>query len=176
MSSKPFFDVDPIGTCYNERKNLYRVELGGVVYCWAHDEAYPCGRCPINRIQPADPQPRMIREEYLIASVKLVAQRGTCLRAKVGAIIERDGRIISTGYNGSTSGEPHCLDVGCLMEDGHCIRTVHAEANAIAFAARHGISVEGATLWTFGWKDGCCKTCKKLALSAGIKEIKEIPL
>lgn len=119
---------------------------------------------------------RISREEFLIGSLKLAAKRGTCCRAQVGCILVRDGRIISTGYNGSPPGESHCLDVGCEVIDNHCIRTTHAEANAIAFAARKGIETEGCTLYTYGWEKGICGTCRKLALSAGIKEIIEVPL
>jgi len=119
---------------------------------------------------------RITRDEKLIEYTKLVAKRGTCLRAKVGCVIARDGRVLSEGYNGSAPGEPHCLDVGCLMEDGHCIRTLHAEANSVAWAARRGIAIEGATLFTYGWRDGICHRCHKLALSAGIAKIVEIPL
>jgi dCMP deaminase len=102
---------------------------------------------------------------------RLLGKRGTCPRARVGAVIEKDGRILSTGYNGSLPGEPHCDDVGCDMQGGHCVRTVHAEANAICFAARHGINLNGSTLYTTGWLGGCCPNCTKLAYSAGIKEI-----
>lgn len=112
--------------------------------------------------------------------VKAIAQLGTCRRSKVGAIIVRDGRIISTGYNGSPPGEPHCLDIGCLMDNGHCVRTVHAESNAIAFAARHGIAVEGATILVYGWVTGgnlgICPSCDKLAKSAGIIKTVIVPL
>lgn len=101
----------------------------------------------------------------------MLGQRGTCPRARVGCVIEKDGRILSTGYNGSLSGEVHCDDVGCEMVDGHCIRTIHAEANAICFAARHGISLEGAVLYVTGWHSGCCHRCEKLARAAGISEI-----
>lgn len=86
-------------------------------------------------------------------------------------MIERDGRILSTGYNGSLPGEPHCDDVGCDMVNCHCERTVHAEANAICFAARYGISIVGASLYVSGWHSGSCHRCTKLAFAAGIKEI-----
>lgn len=100
-----------------------------------------------------------------------MGSQGTCPRARVGAVLERGGRILATGYNGSLSGEVHCDDVGCKMEDGHCVRTIHAEANAIAFAAQYGISTLGATLYTTGWEGGCCPRCIKLARAAGIVRI-----
>lgn len=118
---------------------------------------------------------RISRVDLLVEVTKLIAKRGTCNRAQVGCVIARDGRIIVTGYNGSPPGLNHCLDVGCDMVENHCIRTTHAEANAIAFAARYGISVEGCTLFTYGWEKGICWTCKKLALSAGICNIFEVP-
>jgi dCMP deaminase len=119
---------------------------------------------------------RLTRQEYLTEQVKLAARRGTCLRAQVGALLVRDGRIISTGYNGSPPGEPHCLDVGCQMEDGHCVRTTHAETNVIAFAARNGIPTDGCDMWVYGWDGGVCHRCKKVALSAGIRNIIVVPL
>lgn len=114
---------------------------------------------------------RMTRVELMLSISRLLGQRGTCPRARVGCVIEKDGRILSTGYNGSPSGEPHCDEIGCLMIDGHCKRTNHAEANAIGYAARHGISLAGANLYTTGWKGGSCPTCTKLAQAAGINEI-----
>ena len=109
---------------------------------------------------------RISRREMMLGIARMIGQRGTCLRAKVGCVIEKDGRILSTGYNGSSPGESHCEDVGCQMEDGHCVRTVHAEANAICFAAKHGISLNGAVLYVTG--KAICHRCEKLAKAAGI--------
>ena len=114
---------------------------------------------------------RITRVEMMIEICKIVGLRGTCPRAKVGCVIERDGRILVTGYNGSLPGEPHCEDTGCVMVDGHCSTAVHAEENAIAFAAKHGIRIDGANLYTTGWAKGCCPKCTRLAMSAGINEI-----
>lgn len=103
---------------------------------------------------------------------KTVAQRGTCPRSRVGCVIEIDGRILTMGYNGSLPGDPHCDEEGCLMNEGHCIRTLHAEANAICWAAKMGISIEGANLYVTGWKDGgSCHRCSNLAWAAGIVNI-----
>jgi dCMP deaminase len=118
----------------------------------------------------------MSRQDMMIAITRIVAQRGTCMRAKVGCVIELQGRILSIGYNGSEPGALHCEEVGCEIVNDHCIRTIHAEANAIAWAARKGISVEAATLWVYGWHSGSCPTCTKLAMSAGISLIQAIPL
>lgn len=115
--------------------------------------------------------PRISRKELMLSISRLLGQRGTCPRARVGCVIEKDGRILSTGYNGSLPGDPHCDEIGCEMVDGHCVRTVHAEANAICFAARHGISIAGATLYVTGWFGGACHRCTKLAFAAGVKEI-----
>lgn len=73
--------------------------------------------------------------------------RATCPRASVGCVITRNNQILSTGYNGAPAGMPHCSDLGCIMEGGHCVRSVHAEMNAIASAARHGVSLLGATAY-----------------------------
>lgn len=114
---------------------------------------------------------RVAKVKFLIDTVKALSELGTCNRAKVGCLIVRNFRIIATGYNGSPPGFPHCTDVGCDMEDGHCIRTTHAEANAICFAAREGRVTEGTEMWVYGWDGGICHRCQKLALSAGIVKI-----
>lgn len=116
-------------------------------------------------------------DDYFIEIAKVVASRSTCNRAKVGAVIVRDRRILTTGYAGSPRGLPHCLDVGCLIrksEDDkgnlieHCVRTVHAEANALIQAALHGISTKGATIYTTHQP---CFECAKLLINAGIVRV-----
>ena len=102
-----------------------------------------------------------------MSTAELFSLRGTCTRLQVGAVVVKDGRIVSTGYVGSAPGAPHCIDVGCVVVDGHCIATIHAEANAIASAARFGISLQGATIYC---THSPCKTCAKLIASAGIEE------
>jgi dCMP deaminase len=97
-----------------------------------------------------------------------VATRSTCDRKFVGAVIVRDRSILATGYNGSIRGLPHCDDVGHLMEDGHCVRTVHAEANAIVQAAAHGTRIEGAGIYVTA---SPCWGCFRLIANAGIKRI-----
>jgi len=96
------------------------------------------------------------------------ATRSTCVRKHVGAVIVRDRTVLSTGYNGSIRGLPHCEDVGCVMEDGHCITTVHAEANAILQAAKNGVSIDGAEIYTTA---SPCWNCFKLIANAGIRRI-----
>jgi dCMP deaminase len=97
-----------------------------------------------------------------------VSTRSTCDRKFVGAVIARDKSILATGYNGSIRGLPHCDDEGHLMEDGHCVRTVHAEANAIAQAARHGVRIEGAAIYVTA---SPCWGCFRLIANAGIDRI-----
>lgn len=108
-------------------------------------------------------------DEYFFSLAKAAATRATCLRRKVGCVIVQGKQVVALGYNGSPPGEEHCLDVGCLMDNNHCIRTTHAEANAIAQAARHGVKVEGATAYVTLEP---CRTCAKLLLSAGVAEVK----
>jgi dCMP deaminase len=107
---------------------------------------------------------RITREEYLMESARLAAKRSTCNRLQVGAILERDGRIIASGYNGAPRGFPHCDPQVCRI-DKPCTRTVHAEANCIYFAARHGIATVGSTLWT---TDSPCAICAQAIINAGI--------
>jgi dCMP deaminase len=99
---------------------------------------------------------------------KEVATRSTCDRKHVGAVIVRDKSILATGYNGSVRGLGHCDDEGHLMEDGHCVRTVHAEANAIVQAARNGMRIEGAGIYVTA---SPCWGCFRLIANAGIVRI-----
>ncbi len=96
------------------------------------------------------------------------ATRSTCARKHVGAVIVRDRSILSTGYNGSIRGMPHCDDEGHLMENGHCVATVHAEANAIIQAAKNGVRIDGAELYTTA---SPCWNCFKLIANAGIRKV-----
>ena len=96
------------------------------------------------------------------------ATRSTCDRKNVGAVIVRDRTILSTGYNGSIRGMPHCDEVGHLMEDGHCIATVHAEANAIIQAAKNGVRIEDAEIYTTA---SPCWNCFKLIANAGVRTV-----
>lgn len=116
-------------------------------------------------------------DEYFMDIAEKTAERSTCKRANVGAVLVRDKRIISTGYNGAPSGLPHCTEVGCLIrkvgsEEGsledHCHRTVHAEQNAIIQAALHGTSTKGATLYVTHQP---CFVCAKMLINAGIDKI-----
>lgn len=110
---------------------------------------------------------RISRDQLLIEVAKLMAQRSTCNRAHVGAVIAREGRIISTGYAGTPSGLPHCTPENCNAS-APCHRTVHAEAGAIAYAARNGIAVEGATIYC---THSPCLECAKILINAGIRKV-----
>ena len=97
-----------------------------------------------------------------------VATRSTCDRKHVGAVIVRNKNILSTGYNGSIKGLPHCDEVGHEMVDGHCIRTTHAEANAIVQAAKNGVSIDNSEIFVTA---SPCYNCFKLIANSGIKVI-----
>jgi dCMP deaminase len=97
-----------------------------------------------------------------------VATRATCDRKHVGAVIVRDKTILSTGYNGSLRGASHCDETGHMMEDDHCVRTVHAEANAICQAAKNGVTIDGADIYTTA---SPCWSCFKLIANSGIRRI-----
>jgi dCMP deaminase len=106
--------------------------------------------------------------EYFMNIAIQVATRSTCGRKNVGAVIVRDRTILSTGYNGSLRGAPHCDDAGHDMENEHCIRTVHAEANAVAQAAKHGVMIDNSELYVTA---SPCLTCFKLVANAGVRVI-----
>ena len=99
---------------------------------------------------------------------KVVASRSTCDRKFVGAVIVRDKTILSTGYNGSIRKLAHCDEVGHMMENDHCVATIHAEANAIIQAAKNGVMIENATIYTTA---SPCWICFKLIANAGLKRI-----
>lgn len=115
-------------------------------------------------------------DDYFLGIVGLVAKRATCLRRRVGAALVRDRRILATGYNGAPSGLRHCLEIGCLRERNNIpsgerhelCRGLHAEQNAIIQAALHGVSVNGATLYSTNHP---CTICAKMIINAGIVRI-----
>ena len=107
-------------------------------------------------------------DKYFMQIARDVSTRSTCDRKFVGAVIVRDKMILSTGYNGSIRGLPHCDEVGHEMENGHCVRTVHAEANAIVQAARNGVGIDGADIYVTA---SPCYNCFKLIANSGIKRI-----
>lgn len=107
-------------------------------------------------------------DEYFMRIALDVASRSTCDRRHVGAVLVRDRNILSTGYNGSISGMPHCDEVGHMMENGHCIATIHAEANAIIQAAKNGVNINGASIYTTA---SPCWNCFKIIVNAGMKRV-----
>lgn len=107
--------------------------------------------------------------EYFMEIAELVASRSTCDRAHVGCLITNDEhRVVSSGYNGSISGNPHCDDVGHTIRDGHCIATIHAEINALLYCAKEGISVKGCVAYITHFP---CLNCTKALIQSGIKKI-----
>jgi dCMP deaminase len=106
--------------------------------------------------------------QYFMLQAVLLSMRSTCERLSVGAILVRDRRIIAGGYNGSVSGDVHCIDEGCYLVDGHCLRTIHAEMNAVLQCAKFGAATEGAEIYV---TDFPCLQCTKMLLQAGIKKI-----
>ena len=108
---------------------------------------------------------RVTWKTYFMNIAKEVSTRSTCDRKHVGAVIVREKTILSTGYNGSIKGLPHCDTVGCEMVDGHCVRTTHAEANAILKTASSVNSCNGGTLYL---TMSPCKECSKLVHQSGI--------
>ena len=107
---------------------------------------------------------RISREEASIRTAGIWALRSTCLRKKVGAVITVDGRIVATGYAGSSAGTPHCLDEGCIIDPvtGGCIRTQHAERNAIRDAFERGIDMTGAVMYC---TLSPCQACAQLIIN-----------
>ncbi|MBC8216110.1 MAG: cytidine/deoxycytidylate deaminase family protein [Candidatus Marinimicrobia bacterium] len=111
---------------------------------------------------------RISWEKYFMNIAKEVATRSTCDRKHVGAVVVRGKTILSTGYNGSIRGLPHCDTAGHEMENGHCVRTIHAEANAIVQAARHGVQIDNAEIYITA---SPCYNCFKMIANTGIKSI-----
>ena len=113
-------------------------------------------------------QTRADWDDYFMNIARQVATRSTCDRKHVGAVIVRDRAILSTGYNGSMRGSVHCDEAGHLMENDHCVRTVHAEANAVAQAARNGVRIDGGEIYVTA---SPCFNCFKLLVNAGVRRI-----
>ena len=107
-------------------------------------------------------------DQYFIGIACTVAKRSTCDRARVGAVLVRDRNIIATGYNGSPRGLAHCDDIGHLMRDDHCIRTVHAEQNAIIQAAVNGVSTVGSIMYVTHFP---CLLCAKMTINARVARV-----
>ncbi len=111
---------------------------------------------------------RPLWDEYFLKVAMLVSERATCPRMHCGCVLVKEKQILSTGYNGSIPGDGHCEDDGCLIVDNHCVRTIHAEMNAILQCSSHGISTQGAAAYITNMP---CTNCSKALITAGIKEI-----
>lgn len=116
-------------------------------------------------------------DQYFLTITRQVAERSTCKRAKVGAVIVRDKNILATGYNGAPAGLAHCTEVGCLIYESktpsgeieeNCYRTIHAEINAIAQAAKNGVSIRDAAIYVTHTP---CIHCMKVLINTGITKI-----
>jgi dCMP deaminase len=171
------------------------VSRGGVVFCDVPGCGMPLSSQVHHAIEKGPDEilpasvPRISREGMLISVAEVVRQRSTCLRGQVGVVIAQNGRIVAMGYNGAPPGMPHCTEVGCdeltiyeapdpedknerrspgrKVELG-CQRAIHAEANAIAWAARAGVSVSGGTMYT---THSPCQNCAMLIVSCGIATV-----
>lgn len=111
---------------------------------------------------------RISWDQYFLGQARLVALRSTCTRLMVGAVIVRENRIIASGYNGSVADGDHCIDDGCYIVDGHCVRTVHAEANALLQCAKFGVATNDTDLYVTHFP--CLQCCKQI-IQAGIKRV-----
>lgn len=111
---------------------------------------------------------RISKDVYFLKIADVVSLRGTCPRKQVGAVLVCEGMILSTGYNGAPRGLEHCTGEGCRIHAGHCVRTVHAEVNAVVQAAYHGIAIANSTMYTQYLP---CEHCAKVLVNAGIKRI-----
>lgn len=108
-------------------------------------------------------------DQYFLAIARVVATRATCKRLQVGAVITTESHhILSTGYNGAPRGLDHCVDVGCQMRDGHCVRCIHAEVNALLHAARQGVSLQSSRMYI---TVSPCQYCLMCAIQAGVHTI-----
>ncbi len=104
-------------------------------------------------------------DEYFLKLAMLASERSTCPRMHCGCVLVKDRFVLATGYNGSLPGQPHCDEVGCLLVDNHCVRTNHAEINALIQATTHGVNVKGSTAYITNMS---CTTCAKALIAAGI--------
>jgi dCMP deaminase len=107
-------------------------------------------------------------DSYFMKIAYAVSERSTCDRAFVGCVLVLEKRILTTGFNGSPAGQPHCDDMGHLIVEGHCVRTIHAETNAIIQAALHGVSTKGSTCYVTHFP---CINCAKVLINAGISRL-----
>ena len=121
-------------------------------------------------VKSPEPEPayRPSWDVYFLKLAMLASERATCPRMHCGCVLVNDRHVVSTGYNGSLPGSEHCYNAGCLMVDNHCVRTNHAEINAICQAALHGLSLKGASAYVTNMP---CTSCAKALIAAGVKRV-----
>lgn len=107
-------------------------------------------------------------DEYFLKLAMLASERATCPRMHCGCVLVKDRFVLATGYNGSLPGQPHCDEEGCLIVDNHCVRTNHAEINALVQATTHGVNIKASTAYITNMS---CTTCAKALIAAGIKRV-----
>ncbi len=107
-------------------------------------------------------------DEYFLKLAMLASERATCPRMHCGCVLVKDKNVIATGYNGSIPGDEHCDEIGCLVIDNHCVRTVHAEMNALIQAAKRGHAIDGSTAYVTNMP---CTTCAKALITAGVNRV-----
>lgn len=173
-------EQEQIGNTDPSKQNLCRcIEMAD--YCFKNDwtivELYKKVEKVLNSIKKKDKIfARPNWDEYFIKMASLVAERSTCLRHNIGAVIVKDKRVIATGYNGSARGSPNCIETGCVKNNmgiksgtGHDIcQAVHAEMNAIIQGAFHGISIKGTTMYCTHTP---CILCARMIVNSGIKRV-----
>ena len=146
----PHIKHDMILRAVNFDECEWMIEFDNVTDAWSH--AFNVEDVEINTVEvtadPSEPVERPGWDDVWFGVAQVLAQRATCTRAKVGAVaVSADNRMLVGGYNGAPAGLPHCIDVGCQVVNNHCVRTIHAEGNVISYAARAGISLEGASIY-----------------------------
>jgi dCMP deaminase len=118
--------------------------------------------------QANHPPPRPSWDEYFLKLAMLASERSTCPRMHCGCVLVKDRFVLATGYNGSLPGAAHCDEAGCLIVENHCIRTNHAEINALCQATRHGVTLGGATAYITNMP---CTACAKALIAAGVRRV-----
>jgi dCMP deaminase len=153
-----------------ERPNSFNVKFGNQTWEDLTAAWGVLSRLGVTWLTGADQMARQRAswDRYFMDIAQVVASRSTCDRKHVGAVIVRDRTILSTGYNGSIRGMPHCSEVGHMIEDDHCVATLHAEQNAIIHAAKNGVSIDGADIYVTA---SPCWSCFKSVANSGIKRI-----
>ena len=159
--------------------NILRRKMAEEAAAMKVDSVGTCARCgyhgpgPKHDCRPTDAAvrsaacgPRATWDEYFMRIAREVATRSTCDRKHVGCVLVRDRSILATGYNGSIRGQLHCDDAGHLMVEGHCVRTVHAEVNAVAQAAKNGTALDRADAYVTAYP---CLGCFKMLVNAGVE-------